>query len=57
MCVCVFNRQYSTFHKADLMLTVRPLLVRVLFIRRKKFLSFGRSVASFLLEPEATGQS
>lgn len=29
----------GTFHSADLMVTVRPLLVKVLFIRRKKFLS------------------
>ena len=41
-----------TFQAADLMLTVRPLLVRVLFIRRKKFLSLGCSVCSFLLRPE-----
>lgn len=41
-----------TFQAADLMLTVRPLLVRVLFIRRKKFLSLDCSACSFLLRPE-----
>ncbi len=32
-------RQHLTFHVADLILTVRPLLVRVHFIRRKKLRS------------------
>lgn len=40
-----------TFHSADLMLTVRPLLVRVLFIRRKKLRSLGSSFISFLFKP------
>lgn len=43
---------YWTFHSADLMLTVRPLLVRVLFIRRKKLISTGASFISFLFKPE-----
>lgn len=42
---------YWTFHSADLMLTVRPLLVRVLFIRRKKLRSLGSSFISFLFKP------
>lgn len=46
-----------TFQVADLMLTVRPLLVRVLFIRRKKFLSLGCSAISFLLRPEGVKAS
>lgn len=51
----VFNRSlwgYWTFHSADLMLTVRPLLVRVLFIRRKKLMSLGISFIGFLFKPE-----
>lgn len=50
----VFNtrlERYRTFHSADLMLTVRPLLVRVLFIRRKKLRSLGSSFISFLFKP------
>ncbi|TNN77802.1 hypothetical protein EYF80_012100 [Liparis tanakae] len=43
-----------TFQVADLMLTVRPLLVRVLFIRRKKFLSLGPSASGFLRLPESS---
>lgn len=42
----------QTFQVADLMLTVRPLLVSVLFILRKKFLSLACPVNCFLLEPE-----
>lgn len=42
---------YRTFHSADLMLTVRPLLVRVLFIRRKKLRSLGSSFICFLFKP------
>lgn len=34
-----------TFHSADLMLTVRPLLVNVLFIRRKKLTSSGSFIS------------
>lgn len=51
----VFNKSlwgYWTFHSADLMLTVRPLLVRVLFIRRKKLMSLGISFISFFFKPE-----
>ncbi len=54
-----FLRQYflsdstcPTFHVADLTLTVRPLLVRVHFIRRKKLRSVFGSLA--FLEPEIT---
>lgn len=36
------------------MLTVRPLLVRVLFIRRKKFLSLDCLANGFLVEPESS---
>lgn len=43
-----------TFHVADFTLTVRPLLVRVHFIRRKKLLSVFGSLA--FLEPEITRQ-
>lgn len=43
-----------TFHVADLTLTVRPLLVRVHFIRRKKLLSVFGSLA--FLEPEIKKQ-
>lgn len=43
-----------TFHVADLTLTVRPLLVRVHFIRRKKLLSVFGSLA--FLEPEIKRQ-
>lgn len=35
----IMSEEDGTFHSADLMVTVRPLLVKVLFIRRKKFLS------------------
>lgn len=62
-CVCVFacvhiytNVQLcviQTFQVADLMLTVRPLVVSVLFIRIKKFLSLVCSVRDFLLRPES----
>lgn len=43
---------HPTFHVADLTLTVRPLLVRVHFIRRKKVRSVFGSLA--FLEPEIT---
>lgn len=43
----------QTFQVADLMLTVRPLVVSVLFIRIKKFLSLVCSVSAFLLRPES----
>ena len=48
--VCVL----LTFHVADFTLTVRPLLVRVHFIRRKKLRSVFGSLA--FLEPEMTAQ-
>lgn len=54
--VCVLNEQLcviQTFQVADLMLTVRPLVVSVLFIRIKKFLSLVCSVRAFLLRPES----
>lgn len=46
------DKMWLTFHVADLTLTVRPLLVRVHFIRRKKLRSVFVSLA--FLEPEIT---
>lgn len=51
MSASVFPPQ-PTFHVADLTLTVRPLLVRVHFIRRKKLRSVFGSLD--FLEPEIT---